>query len=148
MLHRKIVFFILMLFATSVAMAGHVQRHQIVDGISVYFGAIPAQMIDGHGSMHYPENKKLGRYSYHLLVALMDAKSGQRIKDASVTATVIPVGMHGETKKLEPMHGDVVSYGNFFDLPDSSPYTIKVEIRRPGSDRTAVANFTFTRPRD
>jgi len=148
MLYRKTVIFLLMIVATTLAMAEHAQRHQTVDGISIYFGAIPAQMIGGHGSMHYPENKKIGKYTYHILVALFDNGSGERITDASVKVTVIPLGMKGETKKLEPMHGDLVSFGNYFMISETTPYTIKVEIRPKDSNKKSIAEFTFTRPRD
>ncbi len=137
-----------MIVATTLAMAEHAQRHQTVDDISVYFGAIPAQMIGGHGSMHYPENKKIGKYSYHILVALFDKRSEKRITDAFVKATVTPLGMKGETKILEPMHGDMVSYGNYFTLSQTTPYTIKVEIQPKDSHKKSIAEFTFTRPRD
>jgi len=148
MLYKKTVVFLLMIVSTTLLMAEHTQRHQIVDNISVYFGAIPAQMIGGHGSMHYPENRKIGKHTYHILVSLFDEKSGERITDASVKATVIPLGMKGKTKKLEPMHGEVVSYGNFFKMPERTPYTIQVEIVPEKSSKKSIAVFTFTRPRD
>ena len=148
MLLKKIFFFLFMMFAATSLMAGHAQRHQILDGLSVYFGAIPAQLIGGHGSMHHTKDMKKGKYTYHILVAIFDKSSGERIIDASIKATVIPLGMKGETKKLEPMHGDMQSYGNFFTMTETTPYVIRVEIRRKGNNVKSIAEFTFKRPVD
>lgn len=136
------------MFATTVAMAGHAERHQTVDELSVYFGAIPAQLIGGHGSMHRTRGMKHETHTYHLLVAIFDNHSGKRITDAIVKATVTSLNTKGETKRLEPMHGDLLSYGNFFELTETTPYTIRVEIRQTDNKARSLAEFTFTRPRD
>ena len=148
MLFKKIFIFIFMMFAATSVMAGHAERHQTVDGLNVYFGAIPSQLIGGHGSMHRTSDMEHGTYTYHILVALFDKKTEKRITDAYVKATVVPLGMKGETKQLEPMHGDLVSYGNFFTISETTPYTIKVEIKRAGDSRKSITEFTYTRPKD
>ena len=128
-------------------MATHSERHQTVDGMSIYFGALPAQIIQDHEDMH-GGNDNIGEYTYHILIAIFDSKTGKRILYAKVKATAIPLGMKGETKKLEPMHANLKSYGNYFTLHDTTPYTIRVEIQRPDSGKKSIAEFTFTRPRD
>ena len=148
MLFKKIFIFIFMMFAATSVMAGHAERHQTVDGLSVYFGAIPAQMIGGHGSMHSTRDMKHGKYTYHILVAIFDNNSGKRITDARVKATVTSLNTKGETKRLEPMHGDLLSYGNFFELTETTPYIVRVEIQRTDNKTKSLAEFTFTRPRD
>ncbi len=148
MLFKKIFIFIFMMFAATSVNAGHAERHQTVDGLSVYFGAIPAQLIGGHGSMHRTRGVNHGKYTYHILVAIFDNNSGKRITDAMVKATVISLNTKGETKRLEPMHGDLLSYGNFFELTETTPYTIKVEIRQTDKTAKSLTEFTFTRPRD
>ena len=148
MLYKKIFIFLSLLLATTFLMAEHAQRHQTVDGLSVYFGTIPAQMIGGHGSMHRTKGMKHKKHTYHILVAIFDNNSGKRITDTRVKATVTSLSAKGETKRLEPMHGDLLSYGNFFELPETTPYTVKVEIQRTDSKTRSIAEFTFTRPRD
>ncbi len=148
MLFKKIFIFIFMIFAATSVNAGHAERHQTVDGLSVYFGAIPAQLIGGHGSMHRTRGVNHGKHTYHILVAIFDNNSGKRITDAMVKATVISLNTKGETKRLEPMHGDLQSYGNFFELTETTPYTIKVEIRQTDKIAKSLTEFTFTRPRD
>ncbi len=55
--------------------------------------------------------------------------------------------MSGKSKELEPMHGELLSYGNYFKMNDATLYRIKVNIARKGKAE-AVANFTFNRPKD
>ena len=136
------------MFTTSSIMAEHAERHQTVNGLSVYFGVIPAQLIVGHGSMHRSTDMIHGKHTYHILVALFDNKSGERITDAKMKATVTPLGMKGLSKKLEPMHGDLISYGNYFTMSEVTSYTIKVEIRRTDNEVKSIAHFTYKRPRD
>jgi len=33
-------------------MGAHSERHQTVDGMSIYFGALPAQLVEDHPDMH------------------------------------------------------------------------------------------------
>ncbi|GIT99086.1 hypothetical protein [Sulfurovum sp. TSL1] len=148
MLYKKIFIFLFIMVATTSVMAEHAERHQKVDGLSVYFGVIPAQLIVGHGNMHRTTDMIHGKHTYHILVALFDNKSGERITDAKIKATVIPLGMKGLSKKLESMYGDLISYGNYFTLSEVTPYIIKVEIRRAENGVKSIAEFTFTRPRD
>jgi hypothetical protein len=52
--------------------------------------------------------------------------------------------MGGETKKLELMAvNNAISYGNYFRMPSKDPYTITVQIRKPGVSRTIEAKFDF-----
>ena len=148
MLYKKIFIFLSLLFATTFLMAGHAERHQTIDGLSIYFGVIPAQLIGGHGTMHSTRGMKHGKHTYHILVAVFDDNSGKRITDARVKATITSLNTKGETKKLEPMHGDLLSYGNFFELTETTPYIVRVEIQRTDSKTKSLAEFTFTRPRD
>jgi len=146
MLHRKTFVCFCFLLVANLVVAGDSERHQLVGGMSIYLGVIPAQLTQEHPGMHGSGVDK--RHSYHVLVALFDAKSGQRITDAKVKATVSPLGMGGDTKKLEPMRGEPLSYGNYFTLHRPERYRIRVEIQRgEGGDRS-VANFVYQRPRD
>ena len=129
-----------------IAAADDSRYHQKVDGISVYLGVIPAQLIRGHDKgMHGGAE---GRESYHILVALFDSKSGERITDAKVNATVASVGMRGEKKSLEPMSEELLSYGNFFRLERPGRYEIRLEIFRKGVKAPVVADFYFERPQE
>ncbi len=135
--------FLALLLAAGVAAAGDSQWHKRVDGLSVYLGVIPSQFIKGDEKEMHGGAK--GDDSYHVLVALFDAKSGKRIGDATVRATVASVGMRGVKKSLEPMNGELLSYGNYFTLDRPGRYDIEVEILRKGVEKPVIADFHFER---
>jgi hypothetical protein len=89
---------------------------QTSGGLTVYFGIVPAEIIKGPPP-HVGERPMHGRiprrpHKYHAVAALFDAKTGDRISDASVTARISGVGMSGSSKKLEPMEiGGTRTYG-------------------------------------
>ena len=146
MSHRNLLVFFGLLFAANLAMADDSERHQRVDGMSVYLGVIPAQLTQEHPGMHGGASDKAHRY--HVLVALFDSKSNQRITDARVKATVSPLGLGGRTKALEPMNEELLSYGNYFTMGKPELYRIRVEIQRGKGGDKSVANFIYQRPRD
>lgn len=123
------------------------ETFQVVDGVAIYLGVMPAQLVQGHAGEH--EESKMhggvpaGRYRDHVVVALFDDASGRRIADAQVTAAVMELGLGPKRKTLEPMRiADSVTYGNYFDMPDEGIYHIQVQIRRPGHAQPIEATFT------
>ncbi|MDQ9172202.1 hypothetical protein Q8A64_17460 [Oxalobacteraceae bacterium R-40] len=69
--------------------------------------------------------------AHHLVVALYDAKTSQRINDAAVTATITPLGLTPESKTLELMKvDDAISYENYFNMPaGDTPYRIDLSVK-------------------
>jgi hypothetical protein len=124
--------------------SGYVVDH----GIAIYYATIPAEIIRGHAKEH-PEATMHGgiprsRHAYHVMVALFDAQSLQRITDADVTALVAEVGFAGEQKKLEKFTvADAVTYGNYFEMWPNSIYRIKVIVRAPAYKDEAHIEFQF-----
>lgn len=146
MLYKKIFVMFCFVFGANLIMANDIERHQNVDGMSIYFGAIPAQLIKDHADMHGGATNK--EYTYHIVIAIFDSKTKERIRNAKVNATVVALGMKGITKKLELMHGNLRSYGNYFIFSDASPYTINIEIVRSENGPKSIAKFIFNRPKD
>lgn len=146
MRYKNLAIFFCLLFAASLVMADDSEHHQRVDGLSIYLGVIPAQLTQKHPKMHGGGADK--EHRYHVMIALFDAKSGERITDARVKATVSPLGLGGSTKPLEQIHGEPLSYGNYFTMHKPELYRIRVEIRRGDSKHLTVAKFVFQRPRD
>ncbi len=146
MFYKKIFVFLFLIFSTSLAIANDTERYQVVDGMSIYLGVIPTQLIKDHADMHDGTTDK--EHTYHILIAIFDNKSDKRIRNVKVKATAIPLGMKGETKNLEPMHGNLRSFGNYFTLSKTTPYTINIEIIRPENKVKSIAKFIFNRPRD
>ena len=126
--------FVLVLIA-SAAQAVDTGQTKSADGLTVYLGVIPAEIVRGHPPGH-PERlahggPPSGRHSYHVVVAIFDAATGARVTDAKVSAQVASLGLSGPTRELEPMTiADTVTYGNYFTLPGRGPYRMLIEIGR------------------
>ncbi len=85
-----------------------------------------------------------GKGYYHVNVSLRDVASNAEIRDAEVEVSVANPSTGSETKKLDPMPiRDTLSYGNYFRMPAKDPYSITVQIRRPGVPQQVEAKFSF-----
>ncbi len=122
-----------------------------LDGMELFYGLIPAEILRGHPSGH--EERSMhggvprGKGVHHLIVSVFDAKKGTRITDAVITGSVTEVGMATQNRKLEAMlFGGNVSYGNYFAMSNPGPYEIVVNVRRPGEHNTATARFQYWHP--
>lgn len=110
----------------------------LADGLHIYLGVIPSQIISRDFAQGTAEFKMhgappRGAHYHHVMIAIFDAKTDERILNADVTATVTPLGVSSETKKLTPFTvGGALTYCNYFDMPFYGPYRIDLEIRRPG----------------
>lgn len=118
---------------------------QIVDGVAVYIGMIPAELVRGHPPAH-PESTMHGGVragENHLTVAVFDDKTGRRIADAQVTAHITDYRSPDMEKRLDSMIiGGSVTYGNYFYMPGAGPYRIELRIHLP--DRPGELRTTFT----
>jgi cytochrome c5 len=121
-------------------------NHKVVGGIGIYLGIVPASTIRAEGpaasAMHggIPE----GRGYYHVNVSLEDSRTKAGITDAQVEVTVEDPVMGSETKKLDTIvFNAMISYGNYFHMPSTTPYKIVVHVRRPGTSHLVTAGFDF-----
>lgn len=132
---------------TSAAAGDAPEAFRVVDGVAIYLGVMPAEIVQGHPNKH-PEATMHGGvptrgHRDHVVVALFDNDTGRRIENAQVTGSVMEIGMGSEEKKLETMRiADSVTYGNYFDMPDDNLYHIRVRIRRPGVLGVVETQFT------
>jgi hypothetical protein len=135
------------LFAAPAAADTH-SGYLVDRGVAVYYAIIPAEIIRGHPKQH-PEATMHGGvpgrpHVHHLLVALFEAKSLERIVDAEVTATVGELGLAGQQKKLEPFTvAGALTYGNYFEMQPRTEYRVRVNIARRGSPDAAKVEFGF-----
>jgi hypothetical protein len=89
------------------AFAADSSLHKIVDGVAIYLGVIPAELIEGHPKAH-PESGLHGgappvtEERYHIVIALFDAKTGARITNAKVTASLSSFGFPVGKKRSSP----------------------------------------------
>ena len=123
-----------------------------LDGMELFYGLIPAEILRGHPSGH--EERSMhggvprGKGVYHLIVSVFDTKTKKRITDAVITGSVTEVGMATQNRKLEAMtFGGNVAYGNYFAMSNPGPYEIVINVRRPGHRKTATARFQYWHPR-
>jgi hypothetical protein len=142
----------LFLFAAAAAAADS-NLHKVVNGVSIYLGVFPAEMILGQprpraeAQMH--GGVPAGEHRYHVTVALFDNAAGKRITGAQVKASVPEIGLSGVQKKLEHMLiAGAVSYGNYFAMAaTSNPYRIQVRIELPGVADVIEAQFDYQHAR-
>ena len=119
-----------------------------IDGLEIYFGFIPAEILRGHPIEHAEQTMHggvpLGKGVRHLIVTVFDAKTRARITNATVTAGVKEAGAANQNQKLESMlFGAAVGYGNFFSMPNEGPYEVVVNVSLPGTGRTVTARFQY-----
>ena len=128
--------------------AAELSYSQVVDGVAVYFGMMPAELVRGHPREH-PEGVMHGGApagESHLTVAVFEDKTGRRIADAEVTAHITGDRGLDVQKRLDLMViAGSATYGNYFYMPGAGPYRIDVRIRLPGKAREVRAIFTWAR---
>ena len=124
---RMIAAFVAMLLVqssiSSPALSEEPSQSVTSHGLTVYFGLMPAAIAEGivGGSMHGAQ--PAAAHNHHLIVAIFNSVTGERVTDASVTAKVTQPGFEPPEKPLEPMKiADTITYGNFSTLP--SPASI------------------------
>lgn len=134
---------------TAVPAAAQTDNGVIVSqGFAFYYAIIPAEMIRGHSKEH-PEASMHGGvptrpHVHHFMVALFNAKTFDRIVDASVTASLGEIGFAGREKVLEPFVVDgALTYGNYFDLRPGTEYLARISAIVPGRKNPARAEFQF-----
>jgi hypothetical protein len=135
--------------ASALTTASDTPYHRTVDGIAVYIGIVPAEMVRGHPPEH-PEATMHGGVPVgesHLTVAVYDAKSGRRIRNATVAARVTDDrGIVNVRKTLEPMLiADSPTFGGYFSMQSAGSYRIEIEIQVPGRTKAVMATFTWVR---
>ena len=120
------------------------EHARVVEGITIYLGVVPCEMIQGpERQMHGGVPKIL--HCHHIMVALFDAASGKRIVNATVTARVREPGVSGVSGVVKPLESmpvaGAMTYGNYFPIPAAGPYLIDLQIHRPGSSHEIDTEF-------
>jgi hypothetical protein len=146
---RSVFLSVVLSIVASSAWGEHIAQHKNANGIDVYYGVVPAQVvqahIDEHGAQPMHKKSPFSKGAHHLVVTLYDAKTSQRISDAVVNATVTPLGLGAESKNLEIMKvADAVSYGNYFSMPPGdTSYQITLSIKRPADHLPTKIQFEY-----
>ncbi|TLS67500.1 hypothetical protein FE236_11535 [Mariprofundus erugo] len=139
----------LLMPAPVMATSDQAGRHQIIDGVSIYFGILPIQMARNEADeLNLPTRVYKENQRYYVLFAMFDAKTGKRIVNANVKARVEALGgLDFSEKALKPIHIDkLVSYGNYFHLADPDMYHIKFSVSLPDQQQPINGTFDYHRP--
>ncbi|AKM44291.1 MULTISPECIES: hypothetical protein [Burkholderia] len=142
-----------MLFAatTGVAAADSSSRSVTAHGLTVHFGVVPADKATRApevGSASGGTTAGQGLASYHVVVALFDARTGARIDDAMViarmTAPAPKARPRVQIKRLPVLTvNGMVTYGNYFDMPWAGRYRIDLSVRRRDSADTVHVRLNY-----
>jgi len=149
-IHRYL-FGVALVLAAAASSADGIDQHRLVNGMDIYYGVVPAEVVKSHPQKH-PEAGMHGKSllssgTHHLVVTLYDNKTARRVNDAKVEAVVIPLGLAHQQKPLEPMRiNGAMSYGNYFNLIGGGPFRIELRITRPGKEGTTKTEFEYRPP--
>lgn len=141
----------LLLVLAPVAQAQELFR--VADGLAIYLGVVPAELIKGHPGEHAEArmhgSPQAGPRSYHVMAAVFDQRTGARLEEASVKARVAELGLAGTEKPLEPMRiADTVTFGDYFDLRNNTLFRIQIEILGRGARTPVRVEFIYKLPQN
>ena len=128
--------------------AGQSPLSKLADGVLVYLGVMPTEAMWEQREF-YPEHFQgeevpRGKNVYHVVVALFDRVTGERITDADVEARVSPLGLVGPKRHFDTMtEAGALTYYQYFTLSPHDRYVIHVMIRRPQATQIAEAKFGY-----
>lgn len=137
------------LAAPGAAFADNAWNHRSAAGLEVYLGVTPAALVlrahpQCHAEAEMHDGAPRGAHAQHVMVAIFDAETGERVEDANVEARVTPLGLASVMRPLEPMSiADTVSYGNYFTMRGDGLYQIRIAIDQSGSAPSAVTEFSY-----
>jgi hypothetical protein len=119
------------------------QQEKTVDGLIVNLGLMSAEQAVhamGHAEAH-PRTFPSG--SQHVLITLDDAKTHQRIGDATVVVAVRkPDGTVEEKPLLHTQAAGFPDYSELFVFDSSGTYQLRVKIIRAHGPKSSETKFT------
>lgn len=129
---RYVLLPLMLVFAISAAHSAEEQK-LVVDGMEIFYGILSEERVHADEDSSFTHRGLLRKHRRHLTVALFDAETKQRISDATINATVTPLGLAPTRKRLKQVRiNEAVTYDHFFEFPpDSSPFRIVLKIDRP-----------------
>jgi len=143
----NIIFAFLLIIFTRISYAEHSHQHIKVMGIDVYLVVTPVELIRGYAKdhpkslMHSQERNADGNQS-HITIGVLEESSGRRIQNLEVSANIIAHNYTGPSKKMDKMtFQDEPSYGNYFVIPSTGTYQVKVTIKHTKQSDALIVTF-------
>lgn len=119
------------------------QNRQVVDGVIINVGwisATDAAKFEAEKSLHQSHLHKKG--VYHLVVTLLDARSGKPIKNATVTAVIDDPFDRIQRKLLKKAEiNGFTDYSDYYEFSGVGRYFLNLEIILEGRATPLKARF-------
>lgn len=122
--------------AAAASFSAQAQERLERDGIALYWGLVPAAIVSQQhavSELHGGRPPGGGKVN-HLVIALFDAKTGQRIEGAVIRAQLSEPGVVDSAARYVPpmpING-VTSYGQLFGMVHDGPYRFRISVQVPG----------------
>jgi hypothetical protein len=111
-------------------------------GVVFHYAVMPAEIVLGPTSPAAHDGARQG--TSHVVVAVFDASTNERIAVTEVTASVSRGRSPPVIKRLEPMAiADRAVYGGLFELEAPGVYTLRFKAIRPGAAAAVGAQFEY-----
>ena len=128
--------------------AGISPGRQIVDSTVVYVGVVPAALTRAHPMTHVERqmhgNQAWDIHEIHVMVAVFDKSTGERITNAQIDARMI--GEHGRrwAVHLVPMTiNGALTYRAYTNLGQEENPSIIIDVSRPAGTRMSKVSARF-----
>ena len=136
------------LWPAAYVQAGISPGRQIVDSTVVYVGVVPAAVTRAHPMPHVERqmhgNQAWDIHEIHLLVAVFDKSTGERITNARVDARMIGERGRHWTAHLMPMTiNGALTYGAYTNLGGDENPSIIIDVSRPAGTRMSKVSARF-----
>lgn len=132
------------------ASAAVVESAKTVDDLTIYLGVVPAAITRPHLREHIGEASarsalRAGLHDIHLVAAIFNKNTGQRLKGLDVTARLVG-RRSGSTIPLRPMTvNGTLTYGGFTSMGLNEEVSVTIEVKRPSRGRhPRISRATFS----
>ncbi len=118
-----------------------------VSGFTIYAGIVPAAITKLHSQEHAEATMHggapSGPNSFHYVIAIFDAKTGARVQDAEISATVsLPGHLETQSLRFDPMSiAGTVTYGAFVTYKSVGRHEFALNIKIRGAGEIIQAKF-------
>lgn len=137
--------------AAAPADAGVVSAARTVDSTIVYLGIVPAALTRSHpgdvrGTLMHGGTADRSIHNVHVMVALFDRATGDRIRDARVRARFLGERGRKWSVRLQPMTvNGALTYGGYTNLGTAEEPTVSIDVVRQlaGKPRMVTARFEY-----
>jgi hypothetical protein len=95
----RVILLVMLAGLTGESLAVHSEHYKVANGVGIYLGIIPTEMIRGEVESTMHGGTPSGGRHHHVMIAVFDNNSGKRIENAEVEATVRELGLSGQRKR-------------------------------------------------